>query len=166
MPYLLTKSKAVFPHIWHPSKAIITTASQYMVAAVSLERYLVICYKNVTSYKHIYYTLWVFVFSLVVNLPRFCEFEKFIPKEETNLLDPNLNNGLINEANNVRKANDTFSLLYHTSRMGENPDWLLFMAYHEISLIIFCSLLISYCNFQVWVEVGKSSQINKHRYCN
>ena len=144
-----------------------TTASQYMVAAVSLERYLVICY-NITLTKPIYYTLGVFVFSLIGNIPRFCEFEKFIPKDETNACNLKLNNNSvsINATDNERKPDDPFSLLYHTSRIGENPDWLLFMAYHEIGMIIFCSLVISYCNFRVWIQVLKSSQITKHRYSN
>ena len=137
-----------------------------MVAAVSLERYLVICY-NITLTKPIYYTLWVFVLSLISNIPRFCEFEKFIPKDETNPRNRKLNNssGSTSDTDNVRKPEDPFSLLYHTSRIGENPDWLLFMAYHEICLIIFCSLVISYCNFRVWIQVLKYSQITKHRYC-
>ena len=139
-----------------------------MVAAVSLERYLVICYKTLTSTKQIYYTLCVLIFSIVVHIPRFVEFETHIPKDETNLIDPQLNNisRSIKETDNVRNAHAPFSLAYHTSRLGENPDWLLFMSYHETALIIFCFILIVYCNYQVWVEVGKSSKITNHRYCS
>ena len=132
-----------------------------MVAAVSLEKYIVICCKSVTSPKQLYYTLWVLVFSIIANVPRFFEFEAHTPNisRVSNIVQFNETHAY----KDLDKKDQPFSLLYQTSKLGENSGWLLFMAYHEIALIIFCSLIISFCNFKVWIEVLNSSAMNKFR---
>ena len=136
-----------------------------MVAAVSLERYIVICHKSIASPKQIYYTLWVVTFSVIVNLPRFCEFEVYtLTSSEDSQLESNeeqLNQ--TGSADDLDKKDKPFSLAYQTSKLGENSEWILFMAYHEISLIIFCSIVISFCNFNVWIQVLNSSKMKKCR---
>ena len=139
-----------------------------MVAAVSWERYLVICFRSVSSTNPFYYTVCVAVFSFAVNGPRFLEFERWYSAE-----DPTTNNdtGIRNESaifnitSAAQKDDGLFSLLYNTSKMGENSSWMLLMSLHEIALILFCCLIIVFCNVMVWIEVSNSSQITKHRYC-
>ena len=138
-------------------KNIITTTSQYMVVAVSLERYVVICHKTVTSLKQHYYTGGVVIFSLIVNVPKFFELERHHPI----LNEENASEAVVLDQVDVK--DQMFSLTYQTSRLGENQDWFLFSAYHEICVITFCLLVICYCNYQVWLQITKSAQIQKDR---
>ena len=136
-------------------KIIMTTASQYMVVAISVERYIAICHKFAVPPKYMKIVFWVVTFSLVVNLPRFCEFiSHHVSPSETE--DPS---SIILEKSN----DDQFSLLYHTSRLGENPEWLLFISCHEIVVIIFCLCTICFCNFNVWIQVLASTKLNIQR---
>ena len=136
-------------------KIIMTTASQYMVVAISVERYIAICHKFVVPPKYIKILFWVVTFSLLVNLPRFCEFiSNHVPPSKTE--DPL---SIIHERSN----DDQFSLQYHTSRLGENPEWLLFISCHEIVVIIFCLGTICFCNFNVWIQVLGSTKLNIQR---
>ena len=160
---IIFQLKVIYPKIWHPTKAIITTASQYMVAAVSLERYIVICHKSVASPKQIYYTLWVVTFSVIVNLPRFCEFEGYASSEDMQLESNGEQLNLTGAVEDLDKKDKPFSLSYQTSKLGENSEWILFMACHEISLIIFCSIVISFCNHGVFIQVLNSSEMTKCR---
>ena len=147
--------KVVYPHFWYPMKMIMTTSSQYMVAAVSVERYIAICQKTFTPPKHNRTLFWVVTFSILVNIPRFCEFVSHqVPTSDSDM--PVV-------IGNESKADDLFSLRYHTSRLGENPEWLLFASYHEIAVIA-CSLAtICFCNLKVWLEVDESANLNVQR---
>ena len=158
--------QAMYPHFWHPTKAIITTACQYMVVAISVERYVVICHNVLTSPGQIFYTFCVGIFSVIVNLPRFFEFKTFAPPTNTQNGQVSQNHNNVSEIeteNGLDVKDQLFSLSYQTSALGENPDWVHFMAYHEISLILFCLIVIAYCNFQVWHQVLASSRVSKHR---
>lgn len=136
-------------------KIITTTASQYMVVAISVERYVAICHKSVVPPKYERILFWVVTFSLMVNLPRFCEFiSHHVASFEVEM-------SAATEVEN--NTYDQFSLLYHTSRLGENPEWLFFISSHEIAVIIFCLLTICFCNFKVWIQVLGSTKLNIQR---
>ena len=131
---------------------IMTTASQYMVAAISVERYIAICQKPFTPPKLKNLLFWVVTFSLLVNIPRFCEFVSHqVPADMPAV------------TRNENKPDDLLSLKYHTSRLGENPEWLLFASYHEIAVIVFCLITICFCNLKVWLEVDESANLNVQR---
>ena len=147
--------KVLYPHFWYPMKMIMTTSSQYMVAAVSVERYIAICQKSSTTPKHKRILFWVATFSLLVNIPRFCEFVR----HQVPAADSDIPVVIANES----KPYDQFSLTYHTSRLGENPEWLLFASYHEIAVIAFSLATICFCNLKVWLEVDESTNLNVQR---
>ena len=153
----------MYPHFWHPFKQILTTASQYMVVAISVERYIAICHKSIAPPKPTHILVCLIVFSLTLNLPRFCEFISHqLPtiKENTQINSTQSNSS----ENGVEKQDDDqFSLQYHTSRLGENPQWVLFIACHEIVVIIVCLVTICFCNFQVWLQVLNSSELKIQR---
>ena len=136
-------------------KMIMTTASQYMVAAISVERYIAICQKPFTPPKLKKIFFWVVTFSLLVNIPRFCEFVSHQV--------PTVDSDMPVVIGNENKPDDLFSLTYHTSRLGENPEWLLFASYHEIAVIVFCLVTICFCNLKVWLEVDESANLNVQR---
>ena len=144
-------------------KNILTTASQYMVVAVTVERYVVICHKTVTILKHKYYTLLVVVFSVIVNIPKFFEFQRV-----DQISDNSSDNAATISPNNSEIANNNKSNIqifsYEISNLGENRNWYLFNAVHEIFVIGFCLLVICYCNYRVWLQVVKSALHKKNRY--
>ena len=135
---------------------VITTASQYMVAAISVERYIAICHQCLMPPKHMRTLFWVIAFSLLVNIPRFCEFiSHHVPTANSD--QP----ALIDIDNN--EDDDMFSLSYHTSRLGENPEWLLFASCHEIAVIILSLAIICFCNLKVWLKAGTSAKSKLQR---
>ena len=134
---------------------IMTTASQYMVAAISVERYIAICQKPFTPPRLKNLLFWVVTFSLLVNIPRFCEFVSHQV--------PTVDSDMPAVTRNENKHDNLFSLKYHTSRLGENPEWLLFASYHEIAVIVFCLITICFCNLKVWLEVDESANLNVQR---
>ena len=142
-------------------KNILTTASQYMVVAVTIERYVVICHKTVTIMKHKYYTLIVIVFCIIVNLPKFFEFEKLNPITDILEASNSFPQNSTETTNNDESVNAMFS--YKISSLGENRNWYLFNAVHEIFVIGFCLLVICYCNYRVWLQVVKSAIHKKNR---
>ena len=133
-------------------KMVMTTASQYMVAAISVERYIAICQKSFTPPKLKKILFWVVTFSLLVNIPRFCEFVSHQSPTDVPVV-----------IGKKSKPDDMFSLRYHTSRLGENPEWLLFASYHEIAVIAFSLVTICFCNLKVWLEVDESANLNVQR---
>ena len=136
-------------------KMVMTTASQYMVAAISVERYIAICQKPFMPPKLRKILFWVVTFSLLVNIPRFCEFVSHqLPTDDSDV--PVV-------IGKESKPDDMFSLRYHTSRLGENPEWLLFASYHEIAVIAFSLVTICFCNLKVWLEVDESANLNVQR---
>ena len=136
-------------------KMVMTTASQYMVAAISVERYIAICQKPFTPPKLKKILFWVVTFSLLVNIPRFCEFVSHqLPTDDSDV--PVV-------IGKESKPDDMFSLRYHTSRLGENPEWLLFASYHEIAVIAFSLVTICFCNLKVWLEVDEAANLNVQR---
>ena len=141
-------------------KNTLTTASQYMVVAVTIERYVVICHKTVTILKHHYYTITVVIFSITVNIPKIFEFEK---NDQMDNISENMTSDNFNVSNvteiPTRKENDSLQdiYLYKLSSLGENVDLYLFNAVHEIFLIGFCLFVICYCNYRVWIQIVKSA---------
>ena len=135
-----------------------------MVVAISIERYVVICNKPVRCPKQLYVTVMVFMFSTIVNVPRFFEFKRYFPLPQK-LIDQraSITEIIEEETDRANVKKEKFSLPYHTSKLGENPNWNLLMAYHEFSLILFCLIVIVYCNVQVGLQVLRSSRIQKHR---
>ena len=146
-------------------KNILTTASQYMVVAVTIERYVVICHKTVTILNHKYYTILVAIFSVVVNLPKFFEFQRLHPI--ANLMENETTDfGRLQNYTRPSDTNDSNVAIfsYQISSLGENRNWYLFNAVHEIFIIGFCLLVICYCNYRVWLQVVKSAMHKKNRY--
>ena len=145
----------IFPHFWHPTKSILTTASQYLVLAVSVERFIAMCHYPIESPKYFIIFIQVVLFSITVNFPRFFEFIRHTetPSEVS----------LNEDTRTERKPDDPFSLAYHTSRLGENPKWLHFISLNEIAKVLFCLVAICYCNMRVWFQVRNSTKLNIQR---
>ena len=148
-------------------KNVLMTASQYMVVAVTIERYVVICHKPVTILKHHYYTITVVIFSVIVNVPKFFEFEK---NDQRNNTSENNNSENCNASNVIeipaKNENDSLisnAMLYKISSLGENVNLYLFNAVHEIILIGFCLCVICYCNYRVWIQIVKSAIFRSDR---
>ena len=135
--------QAIFPHFWHPLRNAITTASQYLVLAISVERYVVICYKMGGSIKPQFYTGGVIVFSVFVNMPKFFEFQLLHQK--------------VQQQNNSTSGIEETVISYWTSRLGEDTSFVLFNAWHEIAVTGFCLIAICVCNFQVCIQIRRSS---------
>ena len=64
----------VYPKVWHPMKNLITTASHYMIVAITVERYLVICHRKRKLLSPLRNISTVLIFSLLVSVPKFFEF--------------------------------------------------------------------------------------------
>lgn len=153
---------------------VLTTASQYMVVAVTIERYSVIVHEKSTTLKYYNYTALVLIFASMVNLPKFFEFQS-IPshdsiQENTTLGDTNFSNSEgsdnlskkigLNGSTEKENGNQYF---YKISKLGEDEQWYIFNAYHEVFIIGFCLFVIVYCNFRVWLQILKSALFKKNR---
>ena len=147
----------IYPYFWYPMKNILTTASQYMVVAVTVERYVVICHKTVTILKHQYYTLIVVIFSIIVNLPKFFEFQPIHPIANISEIITTDDTTVLKYDESTHKNESIFATFsYQISSLGENRNWYLFNAVHEIVVMGFCLVVICYCNYRVWLQVVKS----------
>ena len=135
-------------------KNIVTTAAQYMVVAVTIERYVVICHKTVTVLKHHYYTAIVVIFSVTVNIPKFFEFKT---SAATSILFENVTDDRDVAQEDLYINENESSYSYQTSSLGENRKLYLFNAAHEIFIIGFCLIVICYCNYRVWIQIVRSS---------
>ena len=153
---------------------VLTTASQYMVVAVTIERYSVIVHEKSTTLKYYNYTALVLIFASMVNLPKFFEFQSIsshdgIP-ENINIGDTNFSTSEgsdnlskkigLNGSTEKDNANQYF---YKISKLGEDEQWYIFDAYHEVFIIGFCLFVIVYCNFRVWLQILKSALFKKNR---
>ena len=127
-----------------------------MVLAVTIERYVGMCHTTHTKLKHQYYTLTVVIFSVITNIPKFFEFKK-------HLLETEHKNDTL--AVNRTEENEDMPLvyLYQTSPLGEDPNFYLSNAVHELCAIGFCLLVICYCNYRVWLQIVKSTIFKKYR---
>ena len=164
----------MYPHFWYPSKMVLTTASQYMVVAVTIERYSVIVHEKSTTLKYYNYTALVLVFASLVNLPKFFEFQS-IPshdsiQENTNIGNTNYLNSegsenlsKINGLNGSTEKDNGNPYSYKISKLGEDEQWYIFDAYHKVFIIGFCLFVIVYCNFRVWLQILKSALFKKNR---
>ena len=153
---------------------VLTTASQYMVVAVTIERYSVIVHEKSTTLKYYNYTALVLVFASMVNLPKFFEFQS-IPshdsiQENTNIGNTNYLNSegsenlsKINGLNGSTEKDNGNPYSYKISKLGEDEQWYIFDAYHEVFIIGFCLFVIVYCNFRVWLQILKSALFKKNR---
>ena len=153
----------MFPHVWHPLRCTITPATQYMVLAVSIERYVVICYKMDGSVKAHSYTGAVIAFSLLVNMPKFFEFQIYhhqVQKQNNSTAENNQSNAShLSPSTTTEVADEETEISYYTSKLGEDSYYVLFNAYHEIFVTGFCLLAICFCNIQVYFQIEKSSLI-------
>ena len=164
----------MYPHFWYPSKMVLTTASQYMVVAVTIERYSVIVHEKSTTLKYYNYTALVLVFASMVNLPKFFEFQS-IPSHDD--IQENMTTGdknyLTSEGsdnlskkiglNGSTEKDNENQYFYTISKLGEDEQWYIFDAYHNIFIIGFCLFVIVYCNFRVWLQILKSALFKKNR---
>ena len=153
---------------------VLTTASQYMVVAVTIERYSVIVHKKSTTLKYYNYTALVLVFASLVNLPKFFEFQS-IPSHDSIQENTNIGNTnyLISEGsenlskiiglNGSTENQNANQYFYKISKLGEDEQWYIFDAYHNILIIGFCLFIIVYCNFRVWLQILKSALFKKNR---
>ena len=121
-----------------------------MVLAVSLDRYLVICYKLKSYVQPQLYTTAVIVFSVLVNIPKFFEFEKVPIPEGTNTSSMTLND--------TESSDNNINFEYQTSRIGESSFFVLFNAYQEVLVLAFCLCTIGYSNYQIYAKIGRSQQ--------
>ena len=135
----------IYPHLWHPSKNIITTASHYMILAITIERYLVICHKRKNLFNPSRYIITVFLFSTLVNIHKFFEFRHHVSDDV--LIYPS--NHTSNTSSSANTLHNMDSYEYRTSRIGENPAFLVFNAYYEVCVIVFCLFTICVCNFEI-----------------
>ena len=135
----------IYPHLWHPSKNIITTASHYMILAITIERYLVICHKRKNLFNPSRYIMAVFLFSTLVNIHKFFEFRHHVSDDV--LIYPS--NRTSHTSSSTDTLHDMDSYEYRTSRIGENPAFLVFNAYYEVCVIVFCLFTICVCNFEI-----------------
>ena len=139
----------MFPYFWHPFRNVVTTASQYMILAVSLDRYLAICYNIRVSLQPYLYTGIVLVFSLLVNIPKFFEFE---PNRRLTNADQDAHHS----SNGTTDAAREYG--YHTSDVAEEPTFLIFNAYYEVLVTTFCLCAICYCNYQNFHQIRGSAK--------
>ena len=148
----------MYPQFWHPFKNLITTASQYMILAVTIERYLVICHKRDIVLNPYLNTGTVLFFSLLISIPKFFEFIHINKEVQKNTVAE------LHESNEViGKFGDSYE--YGTSPIAEDPNFLIFNAYHEVFVIGFCLLTIFYCNYQICCKIKTSADV-KNRYIN
>ena len=153
----------VYPKMWFPLKNLITTASHYMILAITVERYLVICHRKRKLLSPLRNISFVLIFSLLVTIPKFFE---FVHLNEHNKSGNVVNHTTRSKTNDSLVDNDSSSrstysqsYMYHISEIGENPDFLLFNAYHEVLVITFCLVTIFYCNYQICCKIKISANI-------
>lgn len=144
----------IYPQIWHPFKNFITTASRYMILAITVERYLVICHRRKNVLNPSRNILAVFLFSLLATVPKFFEFVHVQNPMKITRQD---------EAKDMSNGTLSLSYEYDTSLIGEHPSFLIFNAYYEVIEISFCLLTICYCNYQICFKIKLSGKI-KNRY--
>ena len=66
--------RVTYPYLMHPLRNMVLTASIYMVAAISAERYKAICHPLVFRPSHLSYLAVVLATTVCLELPRFLEF--------------------------------------------------------------------------------------------
>ena len=153
----------VYPKVWYPLKNLITTASHYMILAITVERYLVICHRKRKLLSPFRNISTVLVFSLLVNVPKFFEFTHSPENQRSknmmkNITVDGLNTNFSIDRINLR-PNRSELYTYRISQIGENPDFLMFNAYHEVLVITFCLVTIIYCNYRICCNIKVSGSI-------
>ena len=144
----------IYPQVWHPFRNFITTASRYMILAITVERYLVICHRRKNLLNPARNISAVFLFSLLASVPKFFEFVHV--QNQVNITRQN-------EVIDMTNGTLSLSYEYDTSLIGEHPSFLIFNAYYEVIEISFCLLTICYCNYQICFKIKLSGNI-KNRY--
>ena len=153
----------VYPKVWHPMKNLITTASHYMIVAITVERYLVICHRKRKLLSPLRNISTVLIFSLLVSVPKFFEFthsqgkQKLKHMMENDTIDDLNTNFSIDQINLNENRSEFYT--YQISHIGENPDFLIFNAYHEVLVITFCLVTIIYCNYRICCNIKVSGSI-------
>ena len=153
----------VYPKVWYPLKNLITTASHYMILAITVERYLVICHRKRKLLSPLRNISTVLVFSLLVSVPKFLEFTHSPENQSSRNMMKNIT---INDLNTNfstdrihSSANRNELYTYRISHIGESPDFLIFNAYHEVFVIAFCLVTIIYCNYRICYNIKVSGSI-------
>ena len=149
--------------MWHPFKNVIVTASHYMILAITVERYLVICHQRRKLLSPLRNVSFVFLFSLLVSIPKFFEFVHLKEDQKTeNMIShttkSELNDSLVYDGS-ITKSRYSELYVYGTSHIGESSEFLLFNAYHEVLVIAFCLVTIFYCNYQICCKIKISAKI-------
>ena len=116
-----------------------------MILAITIERYLVICHKRKNLFNPSRYIMAVFLFSTLVNIHKFFEFRHDVSDDFPNYPS----NRTSNTSSSTNAMYDIDSYEYRTSRIGENPAFLVFNAYHEVCVIVFCLVAICVCNLEI-----------------
>ena len=151
----------VYPKVWYPSKNLITTASHYMILAITVERYLVICHRKRKLLSPLRNILTVLIFSLLVSVPKFLEFTHSPENQSSgnmNITIDDLNtNFSIDRIITRTSRNELYT--YRISQIGESPNFLIFNAYHEVLVIAFCLVTIIYCNYRICCNIKVSGSI-------
>ena len=153
----------VYPKVWYPLKNLITTASHYMILAITVERYLVICHRKRKLLSPLRNISTVLIFSLLVSVPKFFEFthspeNKRSREMKKNITIDDLNaNFSIDRINASASRNESYT--YRISHIGESSDFLIFNAYHEVLVIAFCLVTIIYCNYRICCNIKVSGSI-------
>ena len=83
--------------------------------------------------------------STLVNVHKFFEFRHDVSDDFPNYPS----NRTSNTSSSTNAMYDIDSYEYRTSRIGENPAFLVFNAYHEVCVIVFCLFTICVCNFEI-----------------
>ena len=134
-----------------------------MILAITVERYLVICHRKRKLLSPFRNILSVFLFSLFVSIPKFFEFVHFQEKNSNEKITTNMtNNGsnaIASTGHLIVSSNISEPYAYRISRIGENPEFLMFNAYHEVLVISFCLVTIFYCNYQICCNIRISGSI-------
>ena len=116
-----------------------------MILAITIERYLVICHKRKNLFNPSRYIMAIFLFSTLVNIHKFFEFRHDVSDDFPSYPS----NRTSNTSSSTNAMYDIDSYEYRTSRIGENPAFLVFNAYHEVCVIVFCLVAICVCNLEI-----------------
>ena len=151
----------VYPNMWYPLKNLMTTASHFMILAITVERYLVICHRKRKLLSPLRNISTVLIFSLLVSVPKFFEFTHSPENQSSgnmNITIDDLNtNFSIDRIITRTSRNELYT--YRISQIGESPDFLIFNAYHEVLVIAFCLVTIIYCNYRICCNIKVSGSI-------
>ena len=69
--------ETIFPYLTYPLAGLSMTGSTYLCVAISIERYLGICHRNIKIHRKFrFYLLAIVVLTVIIESPRFFELER------------------------------------------------------------------------------------------